>query len=118
MVQEMCNNKEYYKFHITELKGGTEEAVAIILGGKQYTPEQISAEILKKLKLDAEEKLGEEVTHAVITVPAYFTEKQKNATRLAAQLAGLKVQKILAEPTAAQSHMESIMYNQVKPKRY
>src|SRR5690606_5528687 len=64
-------------------------------------PEQLSAEILKKLKTDAEEKLGDEVSHAVITVPAYFTEKQKNATRIAAQLAGLKVQKLLAEPTAA-----------------
>jgi molecular chaperone DnaK len=61
----------------------------------------LSSEILKKLKRDAEEKLGDEVTHAVITVPAYFTEKQKNATRIAAQLAGLKVQKLLAEPTAA-----------------
>jgi len=72
-----------------------------VLGGKQYTPEQISSEILKKMKEEAEEKLGDEVTHAVITVPAYFTEKQKNATRIAAQLAGLKVQKLLAEPTAA-----------------
>lgn len=100
MVQDMITSP-YYKFGITALKGGTEDAVAVILGGKQYTPEQLSAEILKKLKRDAEEKLGDEVTHAVITVPAYFTEKQKNATRIAAQLAGLKVQKLLAEPTAA-----------------
>lgn len=100
MVQDMIESP-YYKFGITALKGGTEDAVAVILGGKQYTPEQLSAEILKKLKRDAEEKLGAEVTHAVITVPAYFTEKQKNATRIAAQLAGLKVQKLLAEPTAA-----------------
>jgi molecular chaperone DnaK len=100
MVQDMLHSS-YYKFGITSLKGGTEDAVAVVLGGKQYTPEQISAEILKKLKEDAEEKLGDEVTHAVITVPAYFTEKQKNATRVAAQLAGLKVQKLLAEPTAA-----------------
>ena len=100
MVQDMINSP-YYKYGITALKGGTDDAVAIILGGKQYTPEQLSAEILKKLKADAEEKLGDEVTHAVITVPAYFTEKQKNATRIAAQLAGLKVQKLLAEPTAA-----------------
>lgn len=100
MVQDMIKSP-YYKYGITSLKGGTEDAVAVILGGKQYTPEQLSAEILKKLKSDAEEKLGDEVTHAVITVPAYFTEKQKNATRLAAQLAGLKVQKLLAEPTAA-----------------
>ena len=100
MVQEMINSP-YYKFGITALVGGTDDAVAVVLGGKQYTPEQISSEILKKLKRDAEEKLGDEVTHAVITVPAYFTEKQKYATRVAAQLAGLKVQKLLSEPTAA-----------------
>ena len=100
MVLDMIESP-YYKFGITALKGGTEDAVAVILGGKQYTPEQLSSEILKKLKRDAEEKLGDEVTHAVITVPAYFTDKQKNATRRAAQLAGLKVQKLLAEPTAA-----------------
>lgn len=100
MVQDMIDSP-YYKYGITALQGGTDDAVAIILGGKQYTPEQLSAEILKKLKRDAEEKLGDEVTHAVITVPAYFTEKQKNATRIAAQLAGLKIQKLLAEPTAA-----------------
>lgn len=100
MVQDMLHSP-YYKFGITQLQGGTQDAVAVVLGGKQYTPEQISAEILKKLKADAEEKLGDEVTHAVITVPAYFTEKQKNATRVAAQIAGLKVQKLLAEPTAA-----------------
>mgnify|MGYP000954745908 CR=1 FL=1 len=100
MLQDMMHSP-YYKFGITSLQSGTEDAVAVVLGGKQYTPEQISAEILKKLKEDAEEKLGDEVTHAVITVPAYFTEKQKNATRVAANLAGLKVQKLLAEPTAA-----------------
>jgi len=100
MVQDMIESP-YYKFGIAPLKGGTDDAVAVILCGKQYTPEQLSSEILKKLKRDAEEKLGDEVTHAVITVPAYFTEKQKNATRIAAQLAGLKVQKLLAEPTAA-----------------
>lgn len=100
MVQDMIESP-YYKYGITSLKGGTDDAVAVILGGKQYTPEQLSSEILKKLKRDAEEKLGDEITHAVITVPAYFTEKQKNATRIAAQIAGLKVQKLLAEPTAA-----------------
>ena len=100
MVQDMIKSN-YYSFGITELIGGTDDAVALVLGGKQYTPEQISAEILKKLKADAEEKLGDEVTHAVITVPAYFTERQKTATRRAAEMAGLKVKKILAEPTAA-----------------
>jgi molecular chaperone DnaK len=100
MVQNMIKCP-YYKYAITSLKGGTDDAVAVVMKGKQYTPEQISAEILKKLKADAEAKLQDEVTHAVITVPAYFTEKQKNATKIAAQLAGLKVKKLLAEPTAA-----------------
>lgn len=99
-VQEMIKSP-YYKFGITSLNGGTDNSVAVILGGKQFTPEQISAEILKELKHIAEVRLGDEVTHAVITVPAYFTEKQKNATRIAAQLSGLKVQKLLNEPTAA-----------------
>lgn len=100
MIAETNKVRGYYKYTITQLKGGTDDAVAVILGGKQYAPEQISAEILKKLKADAEEREGE-VSHAVITVPAYFTEKQKNATKLAAKYAGLKVLKILAEPTAA-----------------
>lgn len=101
MVQDMKSNKEYYQFEITSLKGGTDDAVAVIIGGKQYTPEQISAEILKKLKTDAEGRLNDEVTHAVITVPAYFTPRQKNSTLLAAHYAGLKVSKLLSEPTAA-----------------
>ena len=94
-------NSGHYKYGITSYNDGTDEAIAVVLGGKQYRPEQISAEILKKLKADAEDKLGDEVTHAVITVPAYFTERQKNATLKAAEIAGLKVQKLLAEPTAA-----------------
>ena len=100
MVQSMIRSP-YYKYGIAGLIGGTEDAVAVVLGGKQYTPEQISSWILKKIKEEVEERLGDEVTHAVITVPAYFTEKQKNATRVAATLAGLKVQKLIAEPTAA-----------------
>lgn len=75
--------------------------VRIILAGIAYSPVQISAEILKRVKADAELKLGEEVTHAVITVPAYFDDNQKAATREAGRLAGLKVRKILDEPSAA-----------------
>jgi molecular chaperone DnaK len=101
MIAETHKVRGYYKYAIRQLQGGTDNAVAVLLKGKQYTPEQISAEILKKLKRDAEERLNDEVTHAVITVPAYFTDKQKNATKLAAKYAGLKVQKLLAEPTAA-----------------
>ncbi len=65
------------------------------------TPEEISAEILKKLKRDAEAALGEPVTRAVITVPAYFNDAQRNATKKAGELAGLTVERIVNEPTAA-----------------
>ena len=99
-VQKMKSQKSLYPYGIDKLAGGTDESVAVILNGKQYTPEQISAQILRQLKEDASVKLGE-ITHAVITVPAYFNEKQKTATRKAAELAGLKVQRLLAEPTAA-----------------
>ncbi len=80
---------------------GTENSLAVLLGGKEYTPEEISAKILEKIKKDAEKVLGDEVTYAVITVPAYFNDKQKHATRTAATLAGLKVRRLLPEPTAA-----------------
>lgn len=100
-VLKMKADKDMYPYGISKMSGGTEESVVIILNGKEYTPEQISAEILRQLKNDASIKLGDEVTHAVITVPAYFNEKQKAATRKAAELAGLKVQRLLAEPTAA-----------------
>jgi molecular chaperone DnaK len=100
-VQKMKENKDMYPYGIAKMSGGTEDSVVIIMNGKEYTPEQISAEILRQLKNDASVKLGDEITHAVITVPAYFNEKQKTATRKAAELAGLKVQRLLAEPTAA-----------------
>lgn len=100
-VQKMKADKDMYPYGISKMSGGTEESVVIIMNGKEYTPEQVSAEILRQLKEDASVKLGGEVTHAVITVPAYFNEKQKTATRKAAELAGLKVQRLLAEPTAA-----------------
>ncbi|MDY4521443.1 MAG: Hsp70 family protein [Bacteroidales bacterium] len=100
-VLKMKADKTSYPYGITKLSGGTDESVAIVMQGKQFTPEQISAEVLRQLKKDAEVKLGDQVTHAVITVPAYFNEKQKAATRKAAELAGLKVQRLLAEPTAA-----------------
>jgi molecular chaperone DnaK len=77
------------------------DGVAVKLGDKEYTPEEISAMILAKLKVDAEEKLGEKITEAVITVPAYFDDAQRQATKVAGEIAGLKVLRIINEPTAA-----------------
>ncbi len=75
--------------------------VAIVAQGKEYTPPQISAMILQKLKKAAEDYLGEKVTEAVITVPAYFNDAQRQATKDAGQIAGLEVKRIINEPTAA-----------------
>jgi molecular chaperone DnaK len=77
------------------------EPIGIDIHGRTYTPQEISAEILKKLKRDAEAFLGEPVRRAVITVPAYFNDAQRNATKVAGELAGLTVERIINEPTAA-----------------
>ncbi len=73
----------------------------VTIDGKQYTPQEISAIILQKLKTDTEDYFGEEVNQAVITVPAYFTDAQRQATKDAGEIAGLKVRRIIDEPTAA-----------------
>jgi len=75
--------------------------VAVLAQGKEHTPPQISAMILQKLKKAAEDYLGEKVTEAVITVPAYFNDAQRQATKDAGQIAGLDVKRIINEPTAA-----------------
>lgn len=77
------------------------EGVKIVMGGKEYSPQEVSAMILSKLKADAEEKLGEKITDAVITVPAYFDDSQRKATKEAGEIAGFNVRRIINEPTAA-----------------
>src|SRR6195256_1464238 len=75
--------------------------VRVVLNGKEYSPPEISAMILQKLRADAEAKLGEKITQAVITVPAYFNDSQRQATKDAGKIAGLEVLRIINEPTAA-----------------
>jgi molecular chaperone DnaK len=84
-----------------EIVGGPEEYVKVKVRGKDYTPEEISSFILQDLKKKAEDYLGEKVTEAVITVPAYFNDAQRKATKDAGEIAGLKVMRVLPEPTAA-----------------
>lgn len=91
-----------------EIKEGQNGGVVVKIGdpakdgaSKDYRPEEISAMILQKLKADAEAKLGEKVTEAIITVPAYFNDSQRQATKDAGQIAGLEVKRIINEPTAA-----------------
>lgn len=77
------------------------DGLRIEMGGKDFAPEEISAMVLQKLKADAEAKLGEKITEAVITVPAYFDDSQRQATKVAGEIAGLNVRRIINEPTAA-----------------
>lgn len=84
-------------FKIVKANGG----VKVVMGDKEHTPQEISAMILSKLKADAEAKIGEKITEAIITVPAYFNDAQRQATKDAGQIAGLEVKRIINEPTAA-----------------
>jgi molecular chaperone DnaK len=85
-------------YKITEASNGD---CRVVMGGKEYSPQEISAMILQKLKTDAEAYLGEKVTDAVVTVPAYFNDSQRNATKDAGAIAGLNVLRIINEPTAS-----------------
>lgn len=96
--KEVTETAKKLPFKITK---GKNEAVNITMSGKDYRPAEISAMVLQKLKADAEEKLGEKIEEAVITVPAYFDDAQRKATKDAGEIAGLKVKRIINEPTAA-----------------
>ena len=83
------------------VKAGRDDMAVVEVDGKTYTPQEVSAMILQKIKADAESYLGEKVTQAVITVPAYFDDSQRQATKQAGEIAGLEVLRIINEPTAA-----------------
>ncbi|MBI4992143.1 MAG: molecular chaperone DnaK [Candidatus Harrisonbacteria bacterium] len=95
---EVQNDKKWLSYDIREAANG---GVEVKLGDKWLKPEEISAMVLAKLKADAEALLGEKIEEAVITVPAYFDDSQRQATKNAGEIAGLKVKRILNEPTAA-----------------
>ncbi len=95
---EVKNEEKMVSYKIVDRKDGV---IAVEAMGKNYTPPEISAMILQKLKKDAESYLGQTVTEAVITVPAYFNDSQRKATKDAGEIAGLKVLRIINEPTAA-----------------
>ncbi len=95
---EVARDKAWLPY---ELRASANGGVEIKMGEKWWRPEEISAMVLQKLKQDSEEKLGETITEAVITVPAYFDDAQRKATQAAGEIAGLKVRRILNEPTAA-----------------
>src|SRR3989339_1829753 len=95
--EEVQRDLKLMPYKIVKANGG----VKVAMSGKEYSPQEISAMVLAKLKADAEEKLGEKITQAVITVPAYFDDAQRHATKVAGEIAGLNVRRIINEPTAA-----------------
>src|ERR1700683_2665476 len=97
-VDDIQEELKLFPFHIVE---GSESTIKLRLGDKMFTPPEVSAHILRKLKLDAEAELGVQITQAVITVPAYFNDAQRQATKDAGRIAGLEVLRLVNEPTAA-----------------
>src|SRR5271166_290059 len=97
-VEDIQEELKLFPFHIAQ---GSESTIKLNLGDKTFTPPEVSAHILRKLKLDAEAELGVPITQAVITVPAYFNDAQRQATKDAGRIAGLEVLRLVNEPTAA-----------------
>ncbi|MDP2998434.1 MAG: Hsp70 family protein, partial [Bryobacterales bacterium] len=97
-VADVSDELKLFPFHIAE---GSESVIRLVLGERTFTPPEISALILRQLKKNAEAHLGEPVSQAVITVPAYFNDAQRQATKDAGRIAGLEVLRLVSEPTAA-----------------
>ncbi|MDC0275771.1 Hsp70 family protein, partial [Verrucomicrobiales bacterium] len=99
---ELSEEEKKTPYAIVEASNG-DAHIQVEVGGekKTFSPQEIAAMVLGKLKADAEAKLGETITDAVVTVPAYFNDSQRNATKAAGEIAGLNVQRIVNEPTAA-----------------
>jgi Fe-S protein assembly chaperone HscA len=97
-VDDIQEELKLFPFHIAE---GSESTIKLRLGEKTFTPPEVSAHILRKLRLDAEAELGVQISQAVITVPAYFNDAQRQATKDAGRIAGLEVLRLVNEPTAA-----------------
>lgn len=95
---ERIDEAKHMPFKVIQMSNGS---AGFEVRGKQFTPPEISAKVLQKLKRDAEKYLGQQVTEAVITVPAYFNDSQRQATKDAGKIAGLNVRRIINEPTAA-----------------
>ena len=99
---ELTDADKKAPYNIVEADNGDAHIEVEVDGEKKtYSPQEISAMVLSKLKADAESRLGEKITEAVITVPAYFNDSQRNATKAAGEIAGLEVKRIINEPTAA-----------------